>query len=565
MQKKILSKKAYTQTQTIIIAIVLIIAAGVVVWYISKPAPTPEPNGETNGDEIEKYWFTVAHEYSPRILDPHNYAVGVCLTVSSQVIDNLVRNEWESRENKVYVIKPWLATSWELVDDTTWRFHLREGVKFHDNSAFNASVVKFNFDRLLNPDIITTSSYIVDTILKSVEVEDEYTVLFHTIAPVPNMLTTLANEAVGICSQQALEKYGVDGVYFSTHPVGTGAFKFVNWVSEDYIKLEANDEWWGLDEGFGPIGIKGVIFKLIPDAETKHLAFLAKELDAFTDVPPEVSPALTADPDITFDSFPAFRVLWLGLNDKNPPLDDIRVRRAIAHAINRPDIIEYITRPGNALLANSPTGPPTFGHLPDDYYGPEGLYPYNVTKSMELLADAGWVDTDGDGWLDKDGKPFKTDLISGFGRLLKDKEIAEAIGNYLREIGIDCEVNIMEPATSFKFITSHDYRMYLLSFGFGSDPEPVWSWVYYMGEQDAPAWSDISNSTLDAITEEARYEMDIDKRRELYIEAQKIILEWGGFIPIYYKVNLYAYHNYVNNWDVADDPYHLWETWLEEH
>lgn len=489
----------------------------------------------------------------PTSLDPPNEKNNADIMMESLVHEPLATPSWKGGFN----LSPCLATSWEQKNDTCWRFHLREGVYFHDGTPFNASAVKYNIDRLLNKSRLTAQAYLIEGFMKSAEVEDEYTVLFHTLAPSPIVLLSLAHTQLSIISPTACEKYG-DADY-ARHPVGTGAFEFVEWVEGEYVKFKKNENYWGeaakLDE---------VIFKIIPEEGTRYMSFLAGELDLISNVLPHRVPEVEADPNFVLLKSPALRVVFFGLNVQRYPLDDVRVRQAIAHVLDRDSIIAHILE-GLGLPATVPMPPGVPFRLPEEEYGTGGRYPYDPERAKELLAEAGWVDTDGDGIVDKNGEPFEINLVSPSGRYLKDREIDEVMVDSLTNIGIKVDLQLMEVAAWINRITTGDFDMYLLGWGVSGDIDAIFRRVWYTDpEVGRGVYSTYSNPELDELIEEGVVEMDDEKREEIYYNAQRIIMDDVPMIPIYYTTNLFATTSAVHNVEAkANELVVLSQTWIE--
>lgn len=497
------------------IVAVVIIVAGVAIYYYITPK-----------EEEERSVLRLATAAGISVLDPHNYLGTPDLIVTHQIYDCLTKYDMSMTP------QPALATSWEVVEPTTWRFELRQDVKFHDGTPFNASVVKYNYERVLDPERVTGGGRAyIEFAIESVEVEDTYTVLIHTQGPIPYLISTVAEDAIAMISPSAIEKYGEE--YISYNPVGTGPYKFVEWVINEYVKLEKNEDYWGYEPTLDEI-----IFKIIPEESARYMAFLANEIDVISNVPPEYVEDVKANVNVELYMKPDLRMVWFGNNMQKPPFDDIRVRRAIAYAIHRDDLIEYVLG-GLGAPAGAIAPPGVWGRLPDEEYGPGGRYPYDPEKAKELLTEAGWIDVDGDGIREKNGVNLEFSIMATEGRYLKDKEVATAISEMLRVVGMKANVEIWEVAAFFKAITAHEYDTYELGFGWGADIEPICRWLFYCGEDGVATWTAFGDPyNADEFFDKGGVELDPEKRLEYYLEAQRMIMDSAVAYPIYYTIDL---------------------------
>jgi ABC-type transport system substrate-binding protein len=492
-------------------------------------------------------------------LDPHNEVGVPDKMITTPMFEGLVKHNHDMSE-----ILPSLATSWEPVNtpgNEGWRFHLRENVRFHDGTPFNASVVKYNFERLIDPDRSSSDGLaIASAFIDSVDVEDDYTVVIRTLGAIPYFEQIAAEATQTMVSPSAIAKHGAE--YFASHPVGTGPFKFVEWIPSEYIKLEKNDDYWGtkarLDE---------VRFEIIPEESSRYMSLLAGEIDVMSNIPPEYIDEVDAKPDMSVSVTPAMRMVWVMVNMRREPFTDIRVRQAICHAIDRDSIVENVL-----LNAGTPATviftPAVKMRLPESEVGPDGIYPYDPEESEALLTEAGWVDTNGDGIVDKDGTNLEFTFVTPLGRYLKDQEMVNVIANMLREVGIKANVEVYETASWFNAITTQNYDMTILGFGWSADVEPKIRSVFYTYGKETATWSSWSGpdaETTDDLMDMGATEMDAEQRKQYYWQAQRIILESAVFQPIYFTNNIYALYANVKNFVVMPQEYlELTECYIAE-
>ena len=291
---------------------------------------------------------------------------------------------------------PALATSWEASDDgLEWTFHLREGVTFHDGTPFNADAVVFNFERWWDPahpnhipDRFIYWNYMwrdvkggENSVLAGIEKIDDMTVKLTLSEPNASMLNTLAMENFRFASPAAVSEQGENYATAEGKPVGTGAFMFEEWAIGDHITLTRNEDYWGTKPT-----LQKIIFRVIPDPSAAFLALQGGEIDAISEWSspgPDQIEAAKSDPNLQVVYNPAFNVGYLGLNQAKPWLQNMNVRLAIAHAIDKQAIIDTLYSAGDGEVASQFQPPSLWGHnatLED--------YPFDLAKAMEYLQAA---------------------------------------------------------------------------------------------------------------------------------------------------------------------------------
>ncbi|MEB3799392.1 MAG: glutathione ABC transporter substrate-binding protein [Desulfurococcales archaeon] len=326
-------------------------------------------------------------------------------------------------------IKPGLATSWDIKDNgSVWIFHLRKGVYFQDGTPFNAYAVKVNFDRLLTHKLKRSSLF--TPFIKEVKVVDNYTVEFDLKKPFGAFLYHLAHGAAAIMSPKSIQNGDP-----KTHPVGTGPYMLEKWVPGDRIVLKANPNYW--NKAKAP-KFKEVIFKIVPDDQTRMRLLQSGDVDVALRIPPQYVKELNQTNGITVYVKPTNRVIFIGINNLKPPLNDKRVRQALNYAVDKEAIIKSVLF-GYGESATSPIAPLTHG------YCKAGYYKYDPDKAKQLLAEAGWKDRDGDGILENaQGEKLHLTLWTPRGRYVGDYEMAQAVQQYLQAIGIKVDLQVWE-------------------------------------------------------------------------------------------------------------------------
>lgn len=425
--------------------------------------------------------LTVALQLEPPHLDPTSAAAGaIDSVVYSNIFEGLTRFMGDGS------IVPGLAESWEISDDgLVYTFRLHDGVMFHDGTVMDAEDVKFSLDRARADDSANAQKALF-TAISGVEVVDPLTVRITLGEPNGLLLFNLAWGDAVIVAPESIEN-------IKTNPVGTGAFKFVDWVQGDKIDIAKNPDYWGT-----PAVLDSVTFKFIGDPTAAFAAVMAEDVDAYLNFPaPENLPQFEADP--------RFRVLVgstegetiLSTNNKQPPFDDIKVRQALAHAIDRQAVID-----GAMFGLGTPIGTHFAPHHPA-YVDLTGNSAYDPEKARALLAEAGLADG------------FETTLhLPPTSYARRGGEIVAA---QLAEVGIKAEIINVEWAQWLETV----FRGKNFGLTIVSHTEPMDIGIYarpeYYFQYDNKAFQDLM-AELNRTTDEAR-------RTELLQQAQTIISE----------------------------------------
>ena len=458
-----------------------------------------------------------------------------------------------------------IAESAEMIEPTLWEFKIKEGITFHNGEALTAEDVKFSFDRTITegaieyPEPHTSPRKGLIAPLESVELVDEYTVRFHLSGPWPVIMPFLCHHQ--ILPKDYLEEVGTKG--FIEHPIGSGPFKFVEGKLDEQIVMERFDDYYGGAESLPPVGpafLDRVIFKFIPEASTRVAALKAGEVDIIVTVPAHLIPTLALDPNVLVKTCNGTRAWWMEMNVNKPPFDDVRVRQAMNYAVDADLIIEQVLG-GLAVVLPGPL-------LPASYFADPTLEPYGYDpdKALALLEEAGWKDTDDDGFLDKDGEPFAFVIDSAAGT----KEQAEAIAGQLREIGLDASVRVWDGAVLQPLLLDGERTAYLGSWGNASlDPVGFIEAKARTGVegtgQGRGNYSQYSNPRVDELIDAGEVEWDEAKRHEIYDEAQRIVYDEAPAVFLYSPEEVEACRVSVQNWaPIPDSRENMHDVWLLE-
>lgn len=383
--------------------------------------------GGSSANDGERTDLNYALSAEPNSLDPMAIAMMSTFTVTYAIYDNLVEADVDGN----YV--PSLAEKYEISDDElTYTFYLRQDVKFHDGTPMTADDVVYSINRTIEKGWAFDMTAAIDR----VEKVDDYTVNLILSKPFGAMIGSLASPYFSIMSKAYAEANGEDAV--ERAPMGTGAYKFVEWVSGDHIKVEANEEYFG-----GAPSIKEITFKPITDKNTGLVALQAGETDVFLNINNSDIETVKEDENLAFYSTDLAAVLSLNMNIEKAPLDDVKVRQAINYAINRDNIIVGALE-GNGTIANSAI-PPTCDGYSDKVAG----YEYNLEKAKSLLQEAGQENLSLTIKIKEDAKVQK---------------VAQIVQSDLKQAGIDVEIEIMEGgAYSTAVYAEGDYEMTISS------------------------------------------------------------------------------------------------------
>ncbi|MFZ2071731.1 MAG: ABC transporter substrate-binding protein, partial [Halobacteriota archaeon] len=326
-------------------------------------------------------------------------------------------------------IQPLLAESWEVSEDgKVWTFHLRKGIKFHDDTPFDASTVKFSFE--YKPEAWRA----LYAMLKSIDTPDEYTVKFVLNEPYAPLLRDVSSAP--IMSPTAVDKSGE----FKS-PVGTGPFKLAEWVKGQRLVLVRNENYWQ-----GTPKLEKVVFKIIPDASARAMALETGEIDLTGHMAgggalyPWEIPRLREEPELKIvEGYTQPCVTWIQFNTEKEPFSDLKVRKAVCYALDTQKLVTSVMGETAAPLLKGPLSMPSTEDLLNQNLT---WYPYNPEKAKELLAEVGWKDTDRDGIREKNGKELKvTFVLSAFSPEVP--KIAEIVQTQLKEIGMDVELQMV--------------------------------------------------------------------------------------------------------------------------
>jgi peptide/nickel transport system substrate-binding protein len=467
-------------------------------------APAAKPGAAPAGTTSGKDTVVLVFNTDVTNMDPAANVLREGIKLFYHLFDNLGVRDYETNR-----IKPWLAKSWKATDDLTWEMEIRDDVKFHNGDPFTADTVKFNVERVINPETKSPQAGNWKAI-SEIRVVDPTHLVWKTKEPYPIFVERLQN--LQFISQKVLQEKGLQ--YVQENAIGTGPYKFVKWDRGQQIVMERNDDYWGPKPAF-----KNAIVRIIKDPATAVAELLAGRVD--------IVPAFPFDQMKTLESAgagqavvqPILRTAFRGLDMRarsGPnPFTDKNVRLAVNYACNVDGYIKTLQAGGERTPGN--VNKLAFGYDPSIQ-----PYPYDVNKAKELLDAAGWKDGP-DGVRVKDGQKFEIRFITSPSNMPNNQQVNEAIVQDLAAAGIKATIQNFGDVTSFTTTVSEGKGgpMYQFDWGYFSvfDADGI---LWDMHHSSSP-YAYFSTPELDALLEQGRGTLDEARRKEAYSKAQKLL------------------------------------------
>jgi peptide/nickel transport system substrate-binding protein len=454
-------------------------------------------------------------ESSPTNLDPR-----IGLDAPSERIDNLIFDDLLSRGDNLNVA-PGLAERWEIPDPLTYVFHLHPGVKFHDGRPLTSRDVKWTFDSLLQGKIRSTKTANY-RFVDHIDAVDDYTVVFHLKEPESPLLWNLSDGAIGIVP------YG-SGDEMTRHPIGSGPFRFVSSETDKEVVIERNDDYWG-----EKAKLARVRFAVVPEATTEALELRKGSGDiTINSLTPDTVLTLAREPNLVVEQAPGTEVQYMGFNLRDPILKDVRVRQAVAYALDRKPMIDYLWR-GQAEPARNILPPQSWAYNPD-----VAIYDHDPAKARQLLDAAGYPSVNG----------VRFHITMKTSTTESTRLIAAVMQQQLREVGIALDIRSFEPATFFADVTHGAFQLYSLRWIGGNEDPDIFEYVFHSAKfpPNGANRGYYSNPRVDALIDRARREVDPSLRKPLYAEVQRILAEELPYIDLWYLDNVLVHTKRVRN------------------
>ena len=496
----------------------------------APPAPTPElvvedtPIQEAPDMEAAETHLQVVQAMLPTNLDP---------TLANEV--PMSRANYLIFQTLVYLdggeVVPGLATSWDFVDAETLVLQIREGVKFHDGSTLTAEDVVFTLNRAAEAPIVSA----ITGMIKEAAITGDYEVTLTTEFPFAPILLHLSHTANSIVSKAVLEAIGEDE--HTLHPIGTGPFMFESQVAGDRYDLvrfeDFNSRVPGLPEGTLP-SVERITFRVIPDPSVRTIELETGAAHIVLDVGATEVSRIRDHADLIMYEVPGFSLnSWIGFNMGKPPFDDIRVRQAIAYAIDIESIVD-VAWAGLGMVGTStiPTTVPGFKAFP--------VIEQDIEKARELMAEAGYADG------------FETDIWLNEGNAMR-ADAATMIQAQLRALNIETTINIYEWATLLPGTQAGEHEMSIMGWTTATgDPDYGLYPLYHsdnIGGGDNRTFTD--DPRVDELLEKGRQETDTILRMEIYAELQELLMEILPIIPLWQSAELHATRNNIHGFSVT--------------
>ena len=463
-------------------------------------------------------------------IDPHFFNLFPNNNIAEHIFDKLVQMDADSR------MIPGIATSWKPLDEKTWEFKLRKGAKFHDGSELTAEDVAFSINRV--PTVPNSpgpfSAY--TKAITSIEIVDPYTIRLKTAAPhplMPNDMSTIYIVSKKIATGATTEDFNSGKV-----AIGSGRYKFVRYANGDRVELVRNDNYWGEKPGY-----EKVQFKIIKNEAARMAALLSGDVDAIEQPPTADLARLKKDPKFTLTSKISHRVIYFNFDhlsrvspfvtakdgkplDKNP-LQDVRVRRAISKAINRPAIAERVME-GQAIPSGQLVSEKLFGHNPAlkaEAYDPEG--------AKKLLAEAGYPNG------------FNLTIHGPSGRYVNDEKIVQAVAQMLSRAGITAKVETAPMGPYSGRAAKQEFSFHMVGWGAstGEASSPLRSLLATFNRDKglgAVNWGRYSNAKVDYLIEQALQQVNDENRMVMLQRATELSMQDLGIMPIHFQFTMWA-------------------------
>ncbi len=457
--------------------------------------------------------------------------------VAGLIFDGLV-----TYDKNLSGLEPRLARSWDVSEDGLHiSFHLRDDVRWQDGEPFTARDVEFGFRTITDPKTLT--AYAEDFLqVERFEVVDDYTIRLTYRKPFAPALASWGNLVV--LPRHLLEGRDINtATDFARHPIGLGPYRFESWEPQKSITLVANDDYYR-----GRPYIDKVVYRVIPDRQTQFLELKSGGLDMMGLTPLQFTrQTQSADFERNFRKYKylTHSYTYLGYNLRNPLFADRRVRRALTHAINKQEIVDAVLL-GLGQPAKGPYKPGTIWentNIEDLRYDPD--------RARRLLAEAGWRDEDGDGVLERDGRPFSFEILTNQGNELREKT-ATIIQRRFREVGVEADVRVIEwSAFINNFIDKRKFDAVVLGWSLNPDPDQYDIWHSSKTKEKEFNFVSFSNPAVDELLEQGRRTFDQAERKRIYDRFQELLVEEQPYTFLYVAAALPVVHARFHGIDPA--------------
>ena len=463
-------------------------------------------------------------------MDPHMSSAAVDRQVYNNLYGKLV--DVDAKFN----IVPQLAVSWEIKNGgRTYVFKLRRGVKFHDGTDFNAEIVKWNFDRMRDPAQASPRRSEIAAI-KDVKVLDAYTVEITLAAPFAPFLSVLSDRAGMMVSRAAVEKYKGD---FARTPVGTGPFRFVEWVKDDHLTIRRFDGYWEKDRPY----LDEVVYRPIPDDAVRFTAMRTGQIDIMHRIHSKDVAAAKAERGLKVSSIPSLWWQGLHLNTQVPPFNNKALRQAVWYAIDR-SVIQRVVHYNVGAVAFGPF-PPSQWAYDKDFTD----WKRDVAKAKAKLAEGG----------QPGGFAF---TVKGWNAPTQTQEL-QIIQAQLKDVGVDMKIELLEFGKLLADLRAYNFVAGRL--GWSGRPDPDGNVDTFLHTGGTFNYTRYSNPKMDELLEKAASESDQGKRKALYAEVTRLAAEDAPIIWLLHDAEIKVWADHVKGFEhLSDGMMRLKNVWTEK-
>lgn len=495
-------------TRTVLRRLAFVPIAGFVLAACSGSGETFDGDNSADAEETPVAadgQVVIAQSSDILTMDPHMHRNRPTQNVIHTVFESLV-----GQDDGLTPV-PELATEWEQVDDLTWRFHLREGVTFHNGEPFDAEDVKFSIERILDPAQASPRASMLE-VVDTVEVEDEHTVLITTADPAPTLLSGLAvNEIV---PSEYVAEVGDDE--FAAAPMGTGPFTFDAWTANESVTLSANEDYWG-----GAPAFDTLVFRPIPEVSSRMAALQSGDVHIAADIPADLSGELTGETEAV--SVPGTRIFFLAMNVTEAPFDNLDVRVAANQAVDKDTLVDALYQ-GRARALIQPAFPEMVGYTEQV----EG-HPFDADAAAAVLQNV--------------GETVEIDTTE------VTRTLAEAIAGQLQTAGLNAEVSVLEEQAFIERIESGASTAYVSSWGVAEgDADVIMARHFWSPSRESAFYTGYTNADLDDLIVAARSTVDQEQRVQLYADAMQIVMDDAPWVPLVNPEEIYGVSTRVQGW-----------------
>ncbi|WP_425860964.1 ABC transporter substrate-binding protein [Arthrobacter sp. TWP1-1] len=518
------------------------LAAALVLAGCTPATPTPDGSADAGTPVTGGTLVYASGDAEPSCLDPHvggNYPQAL---VASQYLETLYTKNSDGE------LIPWLAEDSTVSDDGLTRtVTIRDGITFTDGTALDAAAVKANFEHLLDPDTASSTGFLALGKIDSMKAIDARTLELKLKTPDNSLLESFSMPWVAIESPTALKRTQAENC---VSPVGTGPFKIESWKKQDSVNLVRNTDYVLPDPTAAHAGtayLDAITWRFIPEAATRYAALQAGEVQIIDNAQPDTIAAAAKNSTIKHLDAPRPGASnRIELNSSKAPFDDASVREAFIHAVNINASIDSLffgtaTRSYSPLSSAEPLA-----------YSEEALFEYDPAKAGELLDTAGWSERDSAGYRVKDGKRLSlTFPVSTSQSIPAEQSIFEQMQATAKESGIEIKINLLDLSSWYGDLAKNNYN--LVSAPYTKVGPSVLS-VLFHSDSTTPApsgyfanHSQVKNHDLDELLDKAGSTKDEAERKDLYAQAQKMVLEGYYLLPLYNQQNHFLYSDKLKN------------------